>query len=310
MIKEKIEEKMVEKDDDLKVFKKSIDGKGIIRTGKKKTKAFLQAQVEQLTKENAELKRELLKLQQALLTAPDKSQGQQMLEREKVRTDTAARQAGSTVQKTDDSGDDSGPDEDWTEVRGRRRRNIPRVQNGLVQTSNRFSVLDSGAEKEDVKCLVIGDSRVRPIGRVFCGDKDRCVVKPGATVAELGPIIQEELAKCDPEVVIVQVGVNDVGPRRSTQLVSDYTALQLRLKEARTPVIITGILPRLTASGEWHSRAISANASVEQLCANMGFQFVDLWEDFYGRGKYYLRDGMHLSDEGARVLGDAYLNVV
>ena len=28
--------------------------------------------------------------------------------------------------------------------------------------------------------LVIGDSRVRPVGKVFCGTKDRCVVKPGA----------------------------------------------------------------------------------------------------------------------------------
>ena len=49
----------------------------------------------------------------------------------------------------------------------------------------------------------------------------------------------------------------------------------------------------------------------------MGFQFIDLWEDFYGRGKYYLRDGVtedlmeyHVSDEGTGILGDAYLNVI
>ena len=84
----------------------------------------------------------------------------------------------------------------------------------------------------------------------------------------------------------------------------------LRLKEARKPVIVTGILPRAAANGEWYSRSLSANASVERLCSTMGLHFVDLWDEFYEHRDYYIRDGLHLSDKGASALGDAYLYVI
>ena len=198
----------------------------------------------------------------------------------------------------------------WVKVHG--KKSHPRQQHIQVETSNRFSVLDMDTDEgeEEARYLIIGDSRVRPLGRVFCGERDVLVCKPGATVAKLVPTIQEELGKCEPEAVIVQVGVNDVGQRRSVKLVNDYTALLLKLKEARKPVIVTGILPRATASREWHSRALAANVAVEKLCSELGFHFVDLWGEFYDRESYYLRDGLHLSDEGARVLGEAYRNIV
>ena len=53
------------------------------------------------------------------------------------------------------------------------------------------AVTEGESEKEEVRCLVIGDSRMRPLGRVFCEKKDRCVVKPGATISEVGTVIQE-----------------------------------------------------------------------------------------------------------------------
>ena len=199
------------------------------------------------------------------------------------------------------------------QVKGRTRHYVTKEkQHVQIQTSTRFSVLqtEGESEKEEVRCLVIGDSRVRPLGRVFCDKKDRCAVKPGAIISEIGPAIQEELAMCDPEIIIVQVGVNEIGPRRSVKVLKDYTELLLRLKEARKPVIVTGILPRAAAKGEWYSRALSANASVARLCSTMGLHFVDLWDEFYGRRDYYLRDGLHLSNKGASALGDAYRYVI
>ena len=203
--------------------------------------------------------------------------------------------------------------DEWKTARGRVQQHIQKENNTQIQTSNRFSVLDPDVElekeKEDIRYLIVGDSRVRPLGNV-CGEKDKCVVRPGATVAEMGPVIQEQLDKCDPKVVVVHVGVNDVGPRRSVKLENDFCALLRRLEEARKPTIVTGILPRATASNEWYSRAIAANASVKQLCLKMGLEFVDLWQDFYGSKRFYLRDGLHLSDEGARALWDAYRNAI
>ena len=86
---------------------------------------------------------------------------------------------------------------DWIQVKGRTRHYVPKEkQHVQIQTSKRFSVLqnEGESEKEEVRCLVIGDSRVRPLGRVFCEKKDRCAVKPGAIISEIGPAIQEELA--------------------------------------------------------------------------------------------------------------------
>ena len=37
---------------------------------------------------------------------------------------------------------------------------------------------------------------------------------------------------------------------------------------------------------------------------------MDLWDEFYGRWEYYLRDGLHFSDQGARILGEAYRYVI
>lgn len=147
---------------------------------------------------------------------------------------------------------------------------------------------------------------MRPLERVMCGSRDRCVVKPGGRVEDMGPIVKEQLNKADPEVVVVQVGVNDVGPRRSVKLVNDFQTLLQDLRETRKRTIVTGILPRAVASNEWYSRALAMNSSVNQMCEKMGLIFVDLWQDFYGRDDYYLRDGLHLSDDGARALGVAY----
>ena len=147
---------------------------------------------------------------------------------------------------------------------------------------------------------------MRAIERVMHGQKDKYVIKPGGRVEEMGDIIKEQMEMCDPEAIILNVGVNNIGPRRSVELVNNYHSLLRKLREARKPAVITGILPRTTVSNEWHSRALAVNASVQHMCQNMGFLFIDLWGEFYGRASYYLGDGLHLSDEGARALRDAY----
>ena len=185
-----------------------------------------------------------------------------------------------------------------------------------VEVSNMFSVLESetqsqGDDTEVVRHLVVGDSRVRPFRRTFCDRKDKCIVKSGAKVEDIDRVVETELRRCTPEVIIVQVGVNNVGPRKSEKILSDYRSLLQRLQNSRKPVIVTGILPRLSGVGnEWYSRAISLNSSVKSLCKDMGLKFVDLWDDVFDGNGYYLRDGLHLSDEGARVLGAVYRQLI
>lgn len=195
----------------------------------------------------------------------------------------------------------------WQLAKGRKSGRIAASGSMPLSTSNRFDVLqDEEPERGSVRCLVVGDSRVRPLGRVFCGREDRCVTRPGARVADLVPVVESEVRQSNPRAVVIQVGVNNIGPKRSEELVEQYKALLAKLQESRKPVVVTGILPRAGATQEWYSRALAVNERVSVVCQAMGFQFVDKWEVFFGRSDLYRPDGLHLSDEGARVLGAAY----
>ena len=128
-------------------------------------------------------------------------------------------------------------------------------------------------------------------------------------VADLLPVVEAELGSCSPDVIVVQVGVNDIRPRRSVGLMAEYRSLLQRLASVRKPVLVTGILPR-AAGDEWASRALALNHSVQSMCAAMGLHYVDLWDRFYGDARLYASDGLHLSEEGSRVLGAAYRSVI
>ena len=204
--------------------------------------------------------------------------------------------------------------EGWKEVKRGFRQGRIMDQSG-VRVANRFSVLGPADESDrmEVRHLVIGDSRVRPLGRTFCGRKDRCVVRPGAKVADLGSVIEVEMDRVKPDSVIVQVGVNNVGERQSEKTLKDFRSLLERLREARSQgslVLVTGILPRCNASAEWYSRALYINRSVRKMCSDMGLGFLDSWDQFYSCDRLYMRDGLHLSDEGARVLGAGYRQAI
>ena len=84
------------------------------------------------------------------------------------------------------------------------------------------------------------------------------MVKPGAKVTDIDRIIESELERHKPSSIIVQVGVNNIGPQESSKLVSEYHGLLKKLSEARKPAIVIGILPRRWASCR---RAIVCNCS-------------------------------------------------
>ena len=194
--------------------------------------------------------------------------------------------------------------QEWKTVTGHTKRGASHPSFEL-KLSNQFSTLES-EDVEEVRNLVVGDSRVRPLRHTFCSRKDRCIVRPGAGVAQVTKAVDEELQKCSPEVILVQVGVNDVGRRCSEKTLKDYSCLLQRLQEARKPVIVTGILPRRWATSEWYSRAMGMNSRVGKICAEMGLNFVDAWDKFYGNSRFFGMDGLHLSYEGAKALSSAY----
>ena len=67
----------------------------------------------------------------------------------------------NVVAKTDWQENTKRGDSGWVTVRRRSGRQCVRGENGQIQTSNKFSVLeeeDVQVEKEDVRYLLVGDS--------------------------------------------------------------------------------------------------------------------------------------------------------
>ena len=96
------------------------------------------------------------------------------------------------------------PKEGWRVIKGRRKGKAASPVLSVTETRNSFSVLEdqcSGdSEKTDEitlssgKVVVVGDSQVRGLGRMFCARDVRrrmCVCLPGAGVGDVDERLEE-----------------------------------------------------------------------------------------------------------------------
>ena len=107
--------------------------------------------------------------------------------------------------------------------------------------------------------LVVGDSRIRYLDRTLC-DKDRerrmtCCL-PGTGVKDVVKRYRRIVKGTGKEaVVVVHVGVNDVGRVRSEDLLLRYRELLREVKESGRSCVVPGVLPRQRVGGMWLSQA-------------------------------------------------------
>ena len=127
------------------------------------------------------------------------------------------------------------------------------------------------------------------------------VCYPGARVSDIVDRIDREIdsTNVDSEV-IVHVGTNDIGHRRSEELIADYRRLIQKMKASGRRCMISGILPRLGAGQEWGSRALGVNERVRKLCFSENIRFLDLWREFLDKD-LFAADGVHLSRKGVEL---------
>jgi lysophospholipase L1-like esterase len=85
--------------------------------------------------------------------------------------------------------------------------------------------------------------------------------------------------------------------------IADYERLLHIASDVSHSVIVTGIVPRYSEGRECSSQALGINARLESLCNRLGFQFIDLWDKFYGIKYLYAKDGIHFSRKGVATLG-------
>ena len=208
-------------------------------------------------------------------------------------------------------------DNEWTIVtRSKRKGKTASPEPVVTETRNSFSGLEdqcSGDSKKtdettlsSGKVVVVGDSQVRGLGKVF-GARDArrrmCVCLPGAGIGDVADRLEGVLGgEGVAPTVCISAGGNDIGRVRPEELWRRYRQALARVRELGGTPVLCGILPRRSAGVRWWSEATALNSRLADHCRRNGLLFVDNWSYFYGKDHLYTRDGVHLSERGTGAL--------
>ena len=102
---------------------------------------------------------------------------------------------------------------------------------------------------------------------------------------------------------IFHVGTNDIQKTRSEELLNKYRNLIKQYKMKSRNIIISGILPRMSAESVFYSKAFSLNSRLNSLCKQEGVSFINTWDHFYQKSELFSNDGLHLNCVGSARLG-------
>ena len=189
-----------------------------------------------------------------------------------------------------------------------------KLNNGILETKNKFKVLGHDlTESTTCEYTVLGDSIIRDQDSHFCnrGKRSRRAhYIPGAKIKKITSML-DEISE-NKGSLIIHVGTNDmVQPKQNNQppkanrasetVFNDYRELITALKVRKQKSVLVGILPRLNVNDEISSRIIAMNNRVSKYCTKEGIGFIDLYDTFCNRPKFYIRDGLHLSQLGKQV---------
>ena len=182
-----------------------------------------------------------------------------------------------------------------------------------IETRNAFGPLADLVDQQEDSILV-GDSMIRHQLEEFCerAPKQRkryCY--PGAKIDDIANELKEIMEKEKQDsLYIVHVGTNDVKTTNSEELIAKYKQMISTLKEKRTNLIISGILPRINAENQFYNKAFSTNNRLKSLCSKENVEFINLWDHFYDQKSLYNHDGLHLNPVGSARFGRLLNNVV
>ena len=167
-----------------------------------------------------------------------------------------------------------------------------------TKVSELIKSLRSKIEKKQEPSSVAfyGDSMIRGMERNFRDVRGRVVCIPGGKIESVNRALKESVAK---DVEVIWVGTNDIGNGGSVALQNSYRELlgEMRARPGRS--VLVGVLPRRHSGSEWYSRARQINEWLHAECMKDDkILFLNRFEYFWNRPRFYKRDGVHLTDEG------------
>lgn len=170
---------------------------------------------------------------------------------------------------------------------------------------NRFAILEEDDEQEST--FLVGDSMIRQQVVEFCGRvprRRRNYCYPGAGIDDIATAFEEisPLATND-SLFVIHTGTNDLCSVRSEELLEKYRRLIQQYKTKSNNILISGVLPRISAASDFYSKAFSLNNRLGNICREMDVGYINCWDQFYGMRSLFQKDGLHLSGVGAARFG-------
>ena len=194
-------------------------------------------------------------------------------------------------------------------------RNGARVKSRRILPITVFNHFQAIAEPEEAnEARIVGDSIVQGQLVEFCGrapTKRKRFCIPGASVDDVAEAVDTVVEGAPANgIVIIHAGTNDIVRTRSEELMEKYRKMIRKYKEKTNNILISGILPRIDAGNTFYGKAYSTNNRVKNLCSQEGIEFIDTWNDFYGKRELFTSDGLHLNTVGSAPLGRLFDNTV
>ena len=122
-----------------------------------------------------------------------------------------------------------------------------------------------------------------------------------------------ELADHTPELVTVEVGINNLQTTSAPVFAARYITLLQMLQDAGVRTVVACTVPWTGQPAEWgtYSRALEYNAAIIRTARAYGYTVADCWGATVGHYEYLSeRDGFHPNDVGHRVIAGAILTAL
>ena len=194
---------------------------------------------------------------------------------------------------------------------------IDKNKNRAVQTNgaNKNTYRNTNKKVNRVGTYVIGDSISRNLAEnlgKITGKSCLGEPQPGGGVEKVIKKIRS--SKTEHDTLVVQVGTNDIGILKESDIKFKFRALLEDMKNRRQGAVLVGILPRAWYNHDYedftNKEALYINKWLVNECRIRNIKFLDLWDRFHGDWSLYGADGLHLSKNGKNVLAQKVANII
>lgn len=189
------------------------------------------------------------------------------------------------------------------------RQNISRVQNQLASEQEQFEKkeildkLDKGKltyRNLFKNVYIMGDSLMNGLEAYNILNNNNLITQVSASLYHLNDNV-DKMAQMSPEILILHYGLNHIEnvSHQPARFIKFYSEIITELKEKLpgTRIIVSGIFPVDTekARAKRFGRIDEYNQALEEMCSQLGVEFLDNTAAFVDAEEYYAGDGIHLS---------------